>query len=65
MQRLLDDLTALREYVGSPGGPPYEELVKENDRLAAEREEYRAALERIASAWAQPARDIARQALKL
>lgn len=45
MRRLLDDLTALREYIGSPGGPSYEELVRENDRLAKEREEYRAELE--------------------
>lgn len=35
---LLKDLDALGAYIGSPGGPSYEELVKENDRLAAERD---------------------------
>ena len=45
--RLLSDLSALRDYVGSPGGPPYDELVRENDRLVAERDTYRKALEKL------------------
>jgi hypothetical protein len=34
---LLTDLDAIKAYIGTPGGPSYEELVKENERLAADR----------------------------
>lgn len=40
------------------------EQQKALDELRAERDAYRAALERIASQWAQPARDIALATLK-
>jgi hypothetical protein len=29
--RLLSERSAMQAYIGSPGGPSYEELVKEND----------------------------------
>lgn len=34
--RLLSELNGLKDYIGAPGGPPYDELVRENDRLAAD-----------------------------
>lgn len=49
---LLTDLQSLKDYIGTPGGPPYDELVRENDRLkadlarlGAERDVYQESLE--------------------